>query len=589
MALVRMKPPVGVSVGLGADDKLYYIDGQGFANVDSGSVTKLTGEGWASAVPVAPEAPGNNFPVSASKTLTGVIEISAGDSDVMTVAGGANKGIEWKYLAGDLPAWTKGAEWTNGYPISTGEITLAHGLHMRFDGAQLTADNGLISKSGQNPAISFSGGRRIGILVYAHRLNPTTAIRLRVGTDASNYMYYNWATIENTLVEGWNWLVIHSQDTGQIRKIQTGVTMAGWQVGAGTYNFDTTPATYLAIEVRNMRAPNYPILWVSSIFADGGEALPAITLGLDITTGYELAESILDKYGMAGYLATGLAPYATGIDYVRLYDKGWDIIGHTGRHQNIGTYIERDEIHSELQTARVQARTLGLHRGADLFASPNGNWSNKSIYVLAKAGFKWHRAVNNAPVTQYDTSVGHLNPLTQGGFTCGGSTLAELIAKASTLLETYKANCHFYTHAVVPGGDGTNWPADTSTMYEYTFNGFIEWLAQKRDAGLCQVITPSKYVKLSGGENRLAFDGFRMLNSIDIVLSASPSVVSNPTNLPVTFAVSGGTVSGIEFSYDGTNYISTGMTAGMIHAEPGCSIRITHTAAPTVKQLRFPT
>lgn len=78
MALVRMKPPVGVSVGLGADDKLYYIDGQGFANVDSGSVTKLTGEGWASAVPVAPEAPGNNFPVSASKTLTGVIEISDG-------------------------------------------------------------------------------------------------------------------------------------------------------------------------------------------------------------------------------------------------------------------------------------------------------------------------------------------------------------------------------------------------------------------------------------------------------------------------------------------------------------------------------
>ena len=71
MALVRMKPPVGVSVGLGADDKLYYIDGQGFANVDSGSVTKLTAEGWVSAVPVAPEAPGNTFPVVATKTLTG--------------------------------------------------------------------------------------------------------------------------------------------------------------------------------------------------------------------------------------------------------------------------------------------------------------------------------------------------------------------------------------------------------------------------------------------------------------------------------------------------------------------------------------
>ena len=86
MALVRMKPPVGVSVGLGADDKLYYIDGQGFANVDSGSVTKLTAEGWVSAVPVAPEAPGNTFPVSATKTLTGGISLSAGDTEFSAIA-----------------------------------------------------------------------------------------------------------------------------------------------------------------------------------------------------------------------------------------------------------------------------------------------------------------------------------------------------------------------------------------------------------------------------------------------------------------------------------------------------------------------
>jgi len=43
-------------------------------------------------------------------------------------------GLEWKYLAGDLPNWTKGAEWTNSYPISTGEIARSLGLHMRMDG-----------------------------------------------------------------------------------------------------------------------------------------------------------------------------------------------------------------------------------------------------------------------------------------------------------------------------------------------------------------------------------------------------------------------------------------------------------------------
>lgn len=497
-----------------------------------------------------------------------------------------NLGLEWKPLAGDLPNWTKGAEWTNGYPISTGEITRSRGSHMRMDGSQLTSDYGLISRTGLNPALDFSSGRRIGILVYAHRLNPTTAIRLRVGTDASNYVYYNWATIENTLVEGWNWLVIHSHDTGQIRKIQTGVTTAGWQVGSGTYNIQTTPAKYLAVEVRNMRAPNYPILWVSGLFSDGGELIPKITIGFDITNNYDLAESIMDRYGLPGYLAVGRASYATGIDYTRLYKKGWDIIGHTGRHQSIGTYVERSEILSELQTAKAQARTLGLHRSANLFASPNGNWSNRSVHVLAKAGFKWHRAVNNAPVTQYDHSVGHLNPLVQGGFTCSADTAAGLISRAETLLLTYKANCHFYTHEVDPGGTGSDWPSDASRIFEATFDAFCARIRQLQDQGLCRVVVPSTYIREAAPEDVNTYDMFPVPNALPITLSASPSVVSNVAFVPVTYIVSGGTVSSIEISFDGTTYIQTGQIGGIFAVEPGCSIRITHSVAPTVTQVR---
>jgi hypothetical protein len=531
------------------------------------------------------------LPVTAeTNPFTGGVTLQNGAEPIPVVMNppAANQGIEWKYLAGDLPNWVKGAEWTNGYPISTGEMANSHGLHMRMDGSQLTADNGLISRTGLNPALNFSSGRRIGILVYAHRLNPTTAIRLRVGTSASNYVYYNWATIENTLVEGWNWLVIHSHDTGQIRKIQTGVTMAGWQVGAGSYDIQTTPATYLAVEVRNMRAPNSPILWVSSIFADGGESVPTITLGFDITVDYEPIEAILDKYGFKGYLAVGRAPYATGIDYARLYKKGWDITGHTGRHQNIGTYVERNEINSELQTAKLQAHALGLHRSATLFASPNGSWSNKSLYVLAKAGFKWHRGVNNAPVTQYDKSVGHLNPLIQGAFTCGPNPVSDLIARTSTLLETYKSNCHFYTHDVEAGGNGSNWPADPNNIYAETLDQYCAWLKAKQDAGLCRVVSPSEYIDHAGGNYVSPSAGWRVLNNISIPLSASPVVVSNPTNSLVMFAVEGGAVSLIEFSYDGATYIPTGMTSGMLTVEPGCSIRITYSTAPNVRQLRMP-
>jgi hypothetical protein len=495
-------------------------------------------------------------------------------------------GLEWKYLAGDLPNWTKGAEWTNSYPISTGEIARSLGLHMRMDGSQLTADNGLISRTGISPALDFSSGRLIGILVYAHRLNPATAIRLRVGTSNANYVYYNWAGTENTLTEGWNWLVIHSHDTGQIRKIQTGVTMAGWQVGAGTYNIQTTPATYLAIEVRTMRAPNYPILWVGSIFSDGGESIPKITLGFDITSGYELAEKILDKYGLPGYLSVGRFPYAAGIDATRLYKKGWDIVGHSGRHQSLGTYVERAEILSELQSAKAQARTLGLHRSANLFASPNGSWSNRSVNVLAKTGFKWQRNTANAPVTQYDHSVGHLNPLVQGSFTAGANTAASIIATAETLLLTYKSNCHFYTHTAVPGGTGADWPSDSNNIFEATLDAFCARLKQLQDQGLCRVVTPSTYIREAAPEDMNAYDMFPVLNSIPITLSASPSIVTNVSFVSVAYVVTGGTVSDIELSFDGTTYVTLGQTAGMFPVEPGCSLRITHTATPTVTQIR---
>lgn len=76
MSFVRMKPPAGVTVGLGADKNLYYVGPDGYANVDSGSVTKLTGEGWARSDYVAPPDGPAYEPVMASKNLTGRVEIS---------------------------------------------------------------------------------------------------------------------------------------------------------------------------------------------------------------------------------------------------------------------------------------------------------------------------------------------------------------------------------------------------------------------------------------------------------------------------------------------------------------------------------
>lgn len=514
-------------------------------------------------------------------------EITQNYEEDMMAAKASRQGTPWEYLAGDLPNWTKGAEWTDGYPISTSEIAL-QGNSMKFDGAKLTADSGSLTRSNLVPALNWSGGRRIGIAVYAHRLNPNCGLRIKVGTNASNYKYYDWKTIENTLVEGWNFLVVHTQEDGAMRKLQTGFQGNGWEVGAGAYDFNTQPASWLSLEVTGFRAPNYPILWVSSLFADGAENIPMITIGFDVSHDYEAAEAILDAYGFKGYLAVGVVNKAARDDLVRLYNKGWDILGHSSRHESMGLYTDNEKTYTELGSVRSQLLSLGMHRSANLFASPNGSWSNRMVYVMANSGFHWHRAVTNAPLALYDTSIGHLNPLTQGGFSCGAASADTLISRADLLLQKYKANCHFYSHEAITGGNGSDWPADANNIYSYTLDRFCAHLKALQDVGLCRVVTPSEYIDISGGGRGDPMDAFRVPNIVPIVVGASPAIIANVTNKPVVYVVSGGSVSQIDLSYDGTTYINVGQTSGMIPVEPGCSIRVTYADAPTITQVRCP-
>lgn len=495
-------------------------------------------------------------------------------------------GTKWEYLAGDLPSWVKGTEWTGGYPLANSEISL-FGTVMKFDGSFLTTDDGLLSRSNISPGLNLAGGVRIGILVYAHRLNPTCGITLRIGIDASNYKYYRFQTVENTLVEGWNFLVVHTQEDGAMRLLQAGTAGNGWEVGLGAYNFETQAASYMALQVTGLRAPNYPILWVGSILYGGKENLPMITLGFDITENFDLNKSILDQYGFKGYLAVGVTSQVGRDKLVSLYNAGWDIIGHTASHESLGQFTDKEAIYTQLNTVRTQLLAMGMRRGANLFASPNGSWSNKSIYVLASNGFHWHRAVTNAPLAQYDCSIGHLNPLTQGSFSCGAITATALKARADLLLQKYKANCHFYSHDVVPGGNGTDWPTNTSNIYSYTLDSLCAHLKTLQDAGLCKVVTPSEYVAISGGGGD-PMDAFRVPNTAALVVPASPAVITNVTNKSVIYVVSGGTVSALELSFDGSAYISLGQTAGAFTIEPGCSLRITYTAVPIVTQIRQP-
>ena len=70
--------------------------------------------------------------------------------------------------------------------------------------------------------------------------------------------------------------------------------------------------------------------------------------------------------------------------------------------------------------------------------------------------------------------------------------------------------------------------------------------------------------------------------AVSSTVGASPATITNTTNGPQQYFISGGTVSGITF-----NGIATGLTSGAFVLDPGDALVVTHTVAPTqvVKQL----
>lgn len=67
-----------------------------------------------------------------------------------------------------------------------------------------------------------------------------------------------------------------------------------------------------------------------------------------------------------------------------------------------------------------------------------------------------------------------------------------------------------------------------------------------------------------------------------VSVGASPFIFTNPENVPINLMISGGTVTTIEFSVDGTVFDLFGLLGGQLHMNPGHSCRVTYVLAPTM-------
>jgi len=74
---------------------------------------------------------------------------------------------------------------------------------------------------------------------------------------------------------------------------------------------------------------------------------------------------------------------------------------------------------------------------------------------------------------------------------------------------------------------------------------------------------------------------------VPLTPSASPYVVQNVLGMHMDVFVSGGTVTTIEFSRDGTTWFLVGLLAGQFHLSPLDKLRITYVIVPTVTAVIF--
>lgn len=447
------------------------------------------------------------------------------------------------------------------------------------------------------PAATFKN-TPIAVLIYIHRMQPAMSMRLRIGVDSSNYIYYSFQSAASMLVEGWNVCLCHTSEAigvggtpnGQF-SFQGGIS-DGWYIGAGSFNPNSNAATinYVAIEfltygsgIGNSRS----YAWVEGIYV-GGKDKPRLTIGFDIQgPGLDLAKQTMEKYGLLGYAAVptgngnpGNPAYlwtAADVDRMQsLYAAGWDIIQHSVGHNSMGTLSDDGALAAEFESCREQLIAIGCPAGADLMATPNGSWSNRVIALAARAGVRWMRHVNSAPMLVSRGLIGLSNPLIQGATSFANQTDAVRSLAYIDLLIQYGASGHAYTHGIIVGASD---PINTNVA---VFDAICAGIAARVALGQIEVVTPSAFVRDSAPP---VIDSILANPSrLSLVANTSPFDLINTSYKPLRFVISGGTVSAIAYSRDGSTFDSTGQTAGQFDVAPGDRLRITYTAAPTIIQ-----
>lgn len=247
---------------------------------------------------------------------------------------------------------------------------------------------------------------------------------------------------------------------------------------------------------------------------------------------------------------------------------------------------------AEIEGCREQIKQIGCARGADLLALPNNSNSNRVAAIAASAGVKWVRG--NGTMLRSAGLVGDANPLVHGCTSFAGMPDAVQMTAFVDLMIQYGASAHIYSHQVYAwsGSGGQPGNYDSGNILgnsnigtsEIVFRQICAMLRARIDAGLIDVVTPSQFVACQSWPHITSV--IRSPSTLDITPGASPYSHINTGYEPIRIIVSGGSVSDISYSENGSTFMSFGETSGVFSINPGDRVRITYTVAPTITQRR---
>jgi len=520
----------------------------------------------------------------------------------------------WKRLSGpnDFRAkWAPSAEWTNVVKYTTAQspangpcMFRREGASILFDFTQETALYGSYKTNTLGLGATELANTTIAVVVYMHRIynSASTSVILRIGKDGANYITYQWRGDTNVLREGWNVLLCSTTEpigasaapVGQLSFQTNSAVTTEWTVAAGTFDPNTNVSTinYAGLQVYTS-GPTYGgaggmQMWVEGIYY-GGKDKTLLTLGFDIhTSGLDLAKTVFDEYGLLGYVAVptanGDSQYPTyhwnATDVARLralHAAGWDILQHSVSHNPFGTISDEALILAEHEGCRSAIVSIGCAGAEDLYASPNGSYSNRTISLAAQSGIRWARHVVNAPLFQSSGLIGLANPLLQGSASIANESSATRPLQFVDALIRYGCSGHFYTHSIVSG------PSDALNTNVDVLRDICAGLRTRIDAGMMEVVPPREYIRRSNGGSSRAF--LASPSRLAVKPDASPWSMVNTSYRPIRVLISGGTVSSITYSRNGSTLDGTGQTGGVFDVNPGDKLVITYSGVPTVIQV----